>query len=50
MKIYEKYKLLDDKKKKRVYKEINILASLNHPNIIKLIQAYEDKRQVTIKL
>ena len=46
VKIYEKYKLLEPRKKKRVYTEIQILGNLSHPNIIQLHHAYEDKRQI----
>ena len=47
IKIYEKYSLMEPKKKKRVYSEIRILGAINpHPNIIKLLQAYENKRQI----
>ena len=35
VKIYEKYKLIEPRKKKRVYGEISILGNLSpHPNII----------------
>ena len=47
IKIYEKYSLIEAKKKKRVYSEIKILGMIRfHPNVIKLFQAYEDKRQI----
>ena len=47
VKIYEKYKLLEPKKKKRVYAEIETLRNIpDHPNVIALHQSFEDKRQV----
>lgn len=51
VKIYEKYKLLEPKKKKRVYSEAKLLIDIpEHPNIISLLQCFEDKRQVYLDI
>ena len=50
IKIYEKYKLLDMKKRRRVYMEASILKKLKpHKNVIMLYETLEDKSQVTLK-
>lgn len=46
VKIYDKYKLIEPKRMKRVMQEISILSKLDHPNIIKLIHCFQDKRQI----
>jgi serine/threonine protein kinase len=46
VKVYEKYKLVEVKKKKRVMQEIEILSKLDHCGIIKLVHCFEDKRQI----
>lgn len=48
MKIYEKYKLVEPSKKKRVLREMEILTKINHPNVIKVASSFEDKRQIHI--
>ncbi len=42
IKIYEKYKLLEPRRKKRVLREISILSKLHHPNIVKIIGSYQN--------
>ena len=50
VKVYEKYKLLEPRKKKRVYREVELLGRMEpHQNVIRMYQAYEDKRQVPLK-
>lgn len=46
VKIYEKFKLVDPHKMNNVKREISILKGIDHPNIIKLFFACEDRRQV----
>ena len=48
MKIYEKEKLSDNSKKKCVYREIEILKRVKHPNIAKLIEVINTPKQVLI--
>lgn len=36
VKIYEKYKLVEPSKRRRVFKEIEILSKLQHPGVIKM--------------
>lgn len=48
VKIYEKYKLVEPSKKKRVLREMEILTKINHPNVIKVASSFEDKRQIHI--
>ena len=45
-KIYQKYKLLESQLKKSLFKEIELLKSISHPNIIKLYDALEDEKQI----
>lgn len=49
IKIYEKSKLNDSQKMNNVKREISLLKRLEHPNIIKLFYAIEDKRSVIQK-
>jgi len=46
IKTYEKYKLKEPHKMKNLFKEVELLKSIDHPNIIKLILSIEDKRQI----
>ena len=49
VKIYDKYKLIEPRKKKRVYKEIELLQNIPlHPNIISLAESFENEKQVSI--
>jgi len=48
IKIYEKYRLADPRKMKNVRREISILQTLDHPNIIKLHQTIETSRQINL--
>lgn len=48
IKTYDKYKLYDIQKKKNVTREISILKTLNHPNIVKLISTIDTSSQVNI--
>lgn len=47
-KIYEKIKLLDPHKKRNVKKEIMIMQSLHHPNIIKMKETIDTYNQIVI--
>lgn len=46
VKVYEKYKLIEPRKMKSVRREIKLLRQLDHENIICLMNAYEDRKQV----
>jgi serine/threonine protein kinase len=46
IKTYEKYRLIDPRKMKNVRREISLLESMDHPNIIKLHQHLETTKQV----
>lgn len=48
IKIYEKSSFVDIQKKRTVKKEIEIMKSLNHENIVKLFEILETSRQVSI--
>ena len=48
IKIYEKSKLLDSQRMNNVKREISILKRVDHPNIIRLYYAIEDRRTVII--
>ena len=48
IKTYEKYKLIDPRKMKNVRREISILQSVNHPNIIGLHSTIENSKQVSL--
>ena len=43
LKFYPKYILSDSNKMKNVKREINLLKKMDHPNIIKLLYAINDK-------
>jgi hypothetical protein len=40
VKIYEKYKLIEPAKKKRVLREIEILSKLQHPCVIRIADCF----------
>ena len=46
IKIYEKYRLLDPRKMKNVRREIQILSSVNHPNVINMFSSFDTAKQV----
>ena len=46
IKIYEKHKLHDPKKKKNVEREIQLLSKIKHPNIIEMLATFETSRNV----
>jgi serine/threonine protein kinase len=46
MKIYPKFKLNDATKRKAVYREINSMKKLEHPNIVKLIDSFETPKEI----
>lgn len=48
IKIYEKHKLCDIRKKTGVKREIYILKKLNHPYTIKLLETIDDNKQVSL--
>ena len=48
IKIYEKYKLMDQSRKTAVKREIQILKQLDHPNIVKLYEIIDNPKQVGI--
>lgn len=41
VKIYDKYRMSEEKKKKSMYNEIRLLKKLDHPNLIKLHAVHE---------
>ena len=45
-KIYDKYKLMESQLKKSLFKEIEILKTISHPNIIKLYDVLEDEKHI----
>ncbi|CAI2359722.1 unnamed protein product [Moneuplotes crassus] len=45
-KIYEKYKLIESQLKKALFKEIELLKSVSHPNLIKLYDVLEDEKHI----
>ena len=49
IKTYEKFKLCDAQRRKNVKREIALLKSVNHPNIIKLASTIETTTQVLAK-
>jgi len=50
LKIYEKSKLLDQVKRASLLREIRILESLNHPNIVKIYACIDDGNKIVIVL
>ena len=50
LKIYEKSKLLDVTKRKNLLREIKILDSLNHPNIVKIYACIDAGNKIIIVL
>lgn len=46
IKIYPKYKLNDQTKKKAVQREIICMKKLEHPNIVKLFENFETAKEV----
>lgn len=46
MKIYPKFKLNDATKRKAVFREINCMKKLEHPNIVKLIDSFETPKDI----
>ena len=46
IKIYEKSKLNESSKLQNIKREISILKQIDHPTIIKLYYAFEDRRSV----
>jgi serine/threonine protein kinase len=48
LKIYDKNKLLDPVKQSNVIREVHILESLNHPNIVKIYDCLDTGNKVSI--
>lgn len=48
MKVYEKFKLNDQMKKKAVQREIAVLKKLDHPHVIKMHELIETSRQINL--
>lgn len=48
MKIYEKYKLTDQARKKSVSREIAIMKKLKHDNIVKMHTSFENPHSIHI--
>jgi serine/threonine protein kinase len=48
LKVYEKFKLNDQMKKKAVQREIAVLKKLDHPNVIKMHELIETSRQINL--
>jgi 5'-AMP-activated protein kinase, catalytic alpha subunit len=46
MKVYEKFKLNDQMKKKAVQREIAVLKKLDHLNVIRLHELVDTSRQI----
>jgi MAP/microtubule affinity-regulating kinase len=44
IKTYEKFRLKEPQKMKSLIREVNILKSIRHPNILRLLFTVEDKR------
>jgi serine/threonine protein kinase len=44
VKVYDKYKLTDDQRKRSVIKEIKLLKKMNHENIVALYDAIDTQR------
>lgn len=41
MKVYDKFKLNDQMKKKAVQREITVLKKIDHPNVIKMHEMFD---------
>lgn len=50
MKIYDRYKLLDQHKKKAVHNEILVMKKVNHKNIVKLNEIIYSQKQVNLNI
>ena len=48
MKVYEKFKLNDQMKKKAVQREIAVLKKLDHPNVIRMHELVDTQRQINL--
>ena len=48
IKIYDKAKILNSSKKRAIEREIEALQTLQHPNIIKLVNVIENVKSVKI--
>ncbi len=48
MKLVEKKKLTSEEEQKKFMSEINILKQLDHPNILKIFEFYQDKKNYYI--
>jgi len=46
IKIYEKFRLSDPQRKSSVNREIVILKKIDHPNIVKLFEVIDSKKEV----
>ena len=50
VKVYDKYKLTDEQRKRSVIKEIKLLKRMQHENIVALYDAIDTQRQVWFKV
>ncbi|MDR3546664.1 MAG: protein kinase [Candidatus Pacebacteria bacterium] len=50
LKIYDKFALLDSARRNNVLREIKVLESLDHPNIMRILDCVESDKQVVIVL
>jgi MAP/microtubule affinity-regulating kinase len=46
IKQYDRYKLLDNQRKKSALREIKILSRINHPNVVKLYESIDTPKYV----
>jgi MAP/microtubule affinity-regulating kinase len=46
VKVYDKYKLIDDQRKRSVIKEIKLMRKLHHDNVVHLYDAIDTQRQL----
>ena len=46
VKVYDKYKLIDDQRKRSVIKEIKLMRKMLHENIVQLYDAIDTQRQL----
>jgi serine/threonine protein kinase len=46
VKVYDKYKLIDDQRKRSVIKEIKLMRKLRHENVVYLYDAIDTQRQL----